>query len=494
MANDSEPEPRDERLEPGVGGQVRGPEQPEQQAVAELDEHDLVVLEDDLPTETVDVERPGRARSADTDGDQVQVLVHPPSMAAPPSPPLPACRCIRPGERGTDGAVGSGSWPSVDGHRKQLQGENTMPVAGQRDPAQVKVVLEQWLAAKLPDATDVEITDLVVPQSSGFSNETFLLDARWIEADGTPTDSRMVLRSQPALHHLFPEIDLIGQQYTVMRQLGLHSDVPVPVTRWAEPDPAVLGGPFFVMDRLDGLVPGDSPPYTQEGFVFDMDPATRAEWHRNAIEALTKVSKVDWKAAGLEHLDKTQHGPLGPEQRKSYFAVYKDFATKGEPHPIVDPAWDWLWPTGPTTASTSSCAGATPAPGTRCSTAPRSSASSTGRWCRSATANRISVGGSSCRPTSPTASAPSCCPACSTAIRPSPCGRSCKGRPATHVDFYERLGGFQFCLVMCKLAEMYTMEHGAEAVGPMATHNPVSLRTAELIGIDVPPPPTPVVR
>ena len=38
------------------------------------------------------------------------------------------------------------------------------------------------------------------------------------------------------------------------------------------------------------------------------------------------------------------------------------------------------------------------------------------------------------------------------------------GRPATHVDFYEILGGFQFCLVMCKLAEMYTLEHGAEAV------------------------------
>ena len=68
------------------------------------------------------------------------------------------------------------------------------------------------------------------------------------------------------------------------------------------------------------------------------------------------------------------------------------------------------------------------------------------------------------------------------------------GRPATHVDFYEILGGFQFCLVMCKLAEMYTAEHGAEAVGPMATHNPVSMITAGLLGIDVPPPPSPVVR
>ena len=193
-----------------------------------------------------------------------------------------------------------------------------MPVAGQRDPAQVKVVLETWLGEHMPEARDVEITDLNVPQSSGFSNETFLLDAQWVEGDGTPTEARLVLRSQPALHHLFPEIDLIGQQYTVIRQLGEHSEVPVPRTRWAEPDPAVLGGPFFVMDRLDGLVPADAPPFTLEGFVFDMDPATRNQWHRNAVEAMTKVAKVDWRAAGLDHLDKAAHGPLGPPQRQSY--------------------------------------------------------------------------------------------------------------------------------------------------------------------------------
>ena len=131
-----------------------------------------------------------------------------------------------------------------------------MPVAGQRDPAQVKLVLEEWLGRQMPEASDVEITELVVPQSSGFSNETFLLDARWTEG-GAKVESRLVLRSQPALHHLFPEIDIIAQQYTVMRQLGLHTDVPVPRTRWAESDPSVLGGQFFVMDRLEGLVPAD---------------------------------------------------------------------------------------------------------------------------------------------------------------------------------------------------------------------------------------------
>ncbi len=120
-----------------------------------------------------------------------------------------------------------------------------MPVAGQRDPAEVKLVLEEWMGRQMPEASGVEITDLVVPQSSGFSNETFLLDARWDEADGAKVESRLVLRSQPALHHLFPEIDIIAQQYTVMRQLGLHTDVPVPPHPVGRERPVGAGRPVL---------------------------------------------------------------------------------------------------------------------------------------------------------------------------------------------------------------------------------------------------------
>ena len=87
-----------------------------------------------------------------------------------------------------------------------------MPVAGQRDPDQIRGVLTEWMARQMPDATEVTITNLVVPQSSGFSNETFLLDASWVE-DGKRVDAELVLRSQPVMSLLFPEIDLVTQQY-----------------------------------------------------------------------------------------------------------------------------------------------------------------------------------------------------------------------------------------------------------------------------------------
>jgi len=216
-----------------------------------------------------------------------------------------------------------------------------MPVAGQRDPVEVQAVLERWLAEQVGSA--VTVTDLVVPQASGFSNETFLFTAQWDDREPQP----LVLRSQPQRHALFPEIDLIEQQYTSMKLLREHTDVPVAKVLWAEPGLAELGQPFFVMERLDGLVPGDNPPYTLEGFVVDMDASTRREWHENAVEAMTRVGRVDWRAAGFSHLDKTHHGALGPEQRRGYFTHFLDWATKGERHPVAHPAFERLlamWP------------------------------------------------------------------------------------------------------------------------------------------------------
>jgi aminoglycoside phosphotransferase (APT) family kinase protein len=367
-----------------------------------------------------------------------------------------------------------------------------MPVSGQRDPVEIKGVLEEWLARQMPDATDVEITSLTVPQTSGFSNETFLLDARWTEG-GETVEADLVLRSQPVVSLLFPEIDLIAQQYLSMKLLGEHSDVPVPRTRWAESDVSVLGGPFFVMDRLDGLVPGDAPPYTQEGFVVDMTAGERARWAANAVEALTKVGRVDWRAAGFHHLDQTHHGELGPEQRRNYFHNYKDWALKGESHPVVDPAWDWLVANWPDDSEFIELCWGDSRPGNQMfggedltevigvfdweMVSLGNSESDLGWWLFLQQFSIESAGAT---------------------LLPGMLDRAATialweelmDRPATHVDFYEILAGFQFCLVMIKLAEMYVLESGDPSIGAMAIYNPVVTITARLLGIEAPVPPT----
>ena len=348
-----------------------------------------------------------------------------------------------------------------------------MPVAGQLDPAQLAAALGPWMALQMPDARDVRIVEVVIPQSSGFSNETFLVDAAWTDADGAQ-QVELVVRSQAETNVLFPEADLVNQQFRTMQILGEHTDVPVARMRWAETDPSVLGRPFFVMDRLHGLVPGDSPPYTTEGFVLEMDPDTRRRWHRNAIEAMTRVHAVDWRRVGFDYLDQTHHGALGREQRHNYMDHYRKWVTKGDPHPVIDPAWSWLdahWPDDG--AHIELCWGDA-RPGNQMFDGTEvvgvfdwemvslgNSESDLGWWLF---LQRFHTEGTGV---------------------PLPEGmldraetiaewERLRGRHAGNVDFYERLGGFQFCLVMVKLAE-------SMGVPEMAVHNPVADLTRQLI-------------
>ena len=363
-----------------------------------------------------------------------------------------------------------------------------MPVAGQRDPDEIRGALTEWMARQMPEATEVTITNLVVPQSSGFSNETFLLDASWVE-DGKKVDAELVLRSQPVMSLLFPEIDLVTQQYLSMKLLGEHSNVPVPNTRWAERDTSIIGGPFFMMDRLNGVVPGDAPPYTESGFVVDMTDEQRARWAHNGVEALTRVGRVDWKAAGFDHLDQKHHGKLGPEQRRGYFQNYKNWAMKGEAHPVIDPAWDWLVANWPEDGEHIELCWGDSRPGNQMyGGADNTEVIGVFDW------EMVSLGNSESdlgwwvflQQFSIESAGATLLPGMLDRTQTIALWEELMGRPATHVDFYEILAGFQFCLVMVKLAEMFVAESGDPAAGAMAVYNPVAAITARLLGIEVP--------
>ena len=221
-----------------------------------------------------------------------------------------------------------------------------MPIAGQRDPEATRLTLVEWLGQKMPEARDLAVPELEIPQSSGFSNETFLFDATWTDAEGAHQEE-FVLRAQPQEYGLFPDIDVIAQQYRTMKLVYEHTDIPVARVRWPEPDPDVLGQPFFVMDRVHGEVPADTPPHTLTGFVMDLSPEGRRELHQSGLETMTRIHQVDWRKVGFEHLDRPKHGRPGGEQLRGFFRYFYEWALEGRPHPVVDAAWQWLverWP------------------------------------------------------------------------------------------------------------------------------------------------------
>ena len=217
-----------------------------------------------------------------------------------------------------------------------------MPIPEQRNLEEARGILADWLAKQLPDASDVEIGPISGPQFTGFSNETLLFDASWTSGGGRTTD-QLVLRVKPTQHTVFLEADF-ENQYRVLQALHEHTDVPVPRMRWFEADDSYLGAPFFVMDRVDGRAPTDSPPYTVEGWVIDeTTPDQRRTLVESGLDALAAIHAVDWRAIDLAFLDKPQYGTLGFEQQLRYYERSFDWAAAGTPAPpIAQAALDWV--------------------------------------------------------------------------------------------------------------------------------------------------------
>ena len=199
--------------------------------------------------------------------------------------------------------------------------------------------LADWLGAKLPEAQDVIVTDVQVPGAGGLSNETVLFTASWRE-DGVEQTRGMVARVQPDGPGVFPEYDL-SKEAAVIKALAEKSDVPVPDVYFFEDDPAVFGSPFLVMQRIDGRIPADDPPFTATGWVLDLTPEQRRQMWHNSIDVMAGIHGVDWNALGLGFLD-TRDNHSGLDAGLAQWRRTFEWAAEGEPNPTVEAALDWL--------------------------------------------------------------------------------------------------------------------------------------------------------
>lgn len=203
------------------------------------------------------------------------------------------------------------------------------------DPVALRTHLTPWLRARL-GADDVEITDLAVPTEQGFSSETIFVDVAW-SRDGAEQASRVVAKLRPRGETVFSNYDLEAQ-FRCMQSVRQHSDVPAAPVRWYEPDERVLGRPFYVMDRVDGLVPPDNLPYTIQGFLLESSPEDQRRLYEGSLEVLAGLHRLDWRSGGFEFLDRPQHGPTGLEQQLGEGAAYLDWVAKGRPQPVPEAA------------------------------------------------------------------------------------------------------------------------------------------------------------
>ncbi len=217
-----------------------------------------------------------------------------------------------------------------------------MVIASTRDPTLLRRQLASWFAETLPPNADPEVSEVGSPSGTGMSSETLLFDVTSTLA-GVRSTTGYAARLAPAEvdHPVFPTYDL-ELQYRCLRLVAEHSDVPVPVAPWYEPDPAALGSPFFVMERVDGVVASDNPPYVFGGWVVDAGPEGRHRLETAVVDILARLHAIDVEAADTAFLDRPEHGATPLDQHLGYQRWYYDWARGDRRFTQIDRAFAWL--------------------------------------------------------------------------------------------------------------------------------------------------------
>jgi len=191
-----------------------------------------------------------------------------------------------------------------------------------------------YLQHKLPAAQNLALSDFV-QTAGGWSHEIYIFYATWQE-DGHEMKRGFCLRKDPGVG-LLRELSSLKEQYRVLQALE-PTIAPTPKVYWYEEDPALLGGPFFLMEKVEGDVPN---PWSRAGKQVYAEAAKRGQLPRSFIEALASLHNLDWRQAGLDFL-----GVPGPGKDFALREVAKweslIHQSLRKPEPVLTEVLMWL--------------------------------------------------------------------------------------------------------------------------------------------------------
>jgi aminoglycoside phosphotransferase (APT) family kinase protein len=139
--------------------------------------------------------------------------------------------------------------------------------------------LEDWFAVGLPGAGRLRSARLI---AGGKSNLTYEI------SDGQRS---WVLR-RPPLGHVLATAHDMTREYRIMSALA-DTEVPVPVMYALCEDDAVVGAPFFVMEKVDGI------PFRHAFELSPLGPRRVREISTRLVDSLVALHQVDPEAIGL---------------------------------------------------------------------------------------------------------------------------------------------------------------------------------------------------
>jgi aminoglycoside phosphotransferase (APT) family kinase protein len=207
---------------------------------------------------------------------------------------------------------------------------------GEPTEARIRAHMAERLGA--PDL----VLDGVERIAVGWSHETWLFDATW-SAGGERRTQGFCLRRDPG-STLLRDLSDLETQHRVLECL-VDTAVPAPRPFWYEADPAVLGGPFLVMEKVPGTCPS---PWGSAGRAFYAAAAERGRLPGSFTDTLVALHTLDWRAAGLDFLGVPGPGDDFGRREMAKWQTLID-ASGVEPHPVLVDLTCWLAANVPST-------------------------------------------------------------------------------------------------------------------------------------------------
>ncbi len=140
--------------------------------------------------------------------------------------------------------------------------------------------LRGYFAEHVPGAGEQDLTAELI--AGGRSNLTYAI------SNGAQT---WVLR-RPPLGHVLPTAHDMAREYVVMTALA-GTGVPVPVTYALCEDLDVNDAPFYVMEKVDGIIYRDAESLT------GLSASDARRLSEELIDVLARIHRVDYQAVGL---------------------------------------------------------------------------------------------------------------------------------------------------------------------------------------------------
>lgn len=213
-----------------------------------------------------------------------------------------------------------------------------MAIENRLDLEQVARALQAAIAKFVPGSGNVNVSNIEMPKASGLSAETILFSANW-ESNGAEVNKNLVARIQPSGVGLFMDYDL-ELEFQVISAL-FKTTCPVPEALFVETGENELGAPFMVMEKIEGQIASDDPPFTVEGWVLELNEGQQAKLAENSLAALASLHDLNIDDLGLREIGRGDKSLQGLDRTLEYWERFSNWSSDGQ-NPLLNAAVDWL--------------------------------------------------------------------------------------------------------------------------------------------------------